>query len=142
MPEPNSTIVPGGIDLPTSQKDITPIHGHTPTTGGEIIWNNVQLVALLNSYIAHLNSNIEPSVKRDGDEEGKAHIPYIKVPPAPTRGFNSHHHTSEFDGGFIFGGSLHDHRGNANGGFAYAVFHAGTNLPSLSYEKEEVIPLT
>jgi hypothetical protein len=141
MPEPEDKVVPGGADLPVGARDIDPMHFHTPRTGGEIVWNNVQLAHMLNSYIAYLNSQVHGSIKKEGESEGKAHIPFVKVPPNPTIGFNTHGHTSEFDGGFIFGASLHDHRDNANGGFAYAVYHPGTNLPKLAYEREEVQPI-
>jgi len=28
---------------------------------------------------------------------------------------------------------IHDHRDNENGGFAYGVFHPGTNLPAMPF---------
>lgn len=127
--------VPGLVDLPNDKKQLA-FHFHTPRTGGEIIWNNIQLIAAINSHVDQLNKAVNPQIKHSTD--GQRHVPYIKVPANPTIGFNQHHHTSEYDGGFIFGGNLHDHRDNANGGFAYAVYHPGTQLPKLAYEKEEV----
>ena len=53
----------------------------------------------------------------------------LPVPLMPTEGYNTHGHTSQFDGGWIPGAGPHDHRDNFNGGFAFAIFHPGTRLP-------------
>lgn len=112
-------------------------HWHSPTSGGELVWNNVQWVNRINAIIREINKTIDERFFGvfNGDKD---HIPYLEVPINPTHGYNEHHHTSFADGGLIFGGGLHDHRSTANGGFAYAVYHPGTSLPSMAYEKEEV----
>lgn len=133
-----ANIVPGFVELPNETKQL-PMHFHTPRTGGELIWNNIQLISVLNSHIATLNKAVPPQIKYETDTIN--HIPYVTTPANPTIGFNTHHHTSEFDGGTVFGAGLHDHRDNANGGFSYCVYHPGTGLPKLAYEKEEVQPL-
>jgi len=114
-------------------------HWHEPFSGGELVWNNVQLVERLNSWIRERERSIIENLR--DDDESLTHMPFLAVPPNPTVSFNVHHHTSEFDGGFVFGGSLHDHRDNANGGFAYAVYHPGTALPKLAFERLEVTPV-
>lgn len=112
------------------------IHGHTPSSGGKICWNDLQLVNMYNSIIRQVNKAVhELLAVADGTVD---HIPYIASPPNPTQGYNTHHHTSEYDGGLIFGGGLHDHRDMSQAGYAYAVYHPATNLPKLPYEREEV----
>ncbi len=126
-------IVPDKYSFPeTSSRE----HWHTPSSGGEICWNNQQWATRMNAIIKEYNKTIDEKLRLLGGEQD--HIPYISVPPHPTRAYNVHHHTSEFDGGLIFGAGLHDHRSLAEGGFAYAVYHPGTSLPSKAYEIEEV----
>lgn len=133
-PREDGKVVPAYIDFSRVAKSI---HFHTHNTGGEIAWNNLQITNFINSIIRNLNRAV-PEELKDSDPN-KSHIPYLAVPATPTVGFNIHHHTNEFDGGAIFGMGLHDHRDNANGGFAYATYHPGTNLPKLSYEEEVVV---
>lgn len=111
-------------------------HWHSPSTGGELVWNNQQWAIRMNALIKEYNKTISDTLV-DVDSE-KDHIPYIAVPAAPTRGYNIHHHSSQFDGGLIFGAGMHDHRSNAHGGFAYAVYAAATSVPVKAYEVEEV----
>ncbi len=116
----------------TSSKD----HWHTPSTGGEICWNNRQWAIRMNALIKEYNKGVDDGLTSlDGEED---HIPYIAIPDHPTMAFNTHHHTSEYDGGLIFGGGIHDHRSMQDGGFAYSVYHPGHNLPNRAYEREEV----
>ena len=111
-------------------------HWHTPSTGGEICWNDLQFIARINAIIYRMNHTTDRYNKILDD--GSDHIPYLAAPKTPTQGYNTHHHLNEFDGGAIIGAGVHDHRDNAHGGFAYAVYHPGTSLPSLAYEAEEV----
>lgn len=72
-----------------------------------LAWNDIQAIRFYNEYY---NAN-------------------LPVPLVATEGYNQHGHTSDYDGGWIPGRGLHDHRDNNNGGFAFAVFHPGTALP-------------
>jgi len=53
----------------------------------------------------------------------------MAVPLTATEGYHQHGHVGEYDGGYLPGRSNHDHRDNLNGGFAFAVYHPGTDLP-------------
>jgi len=89
-----------------------PYHGHTPKDGSEIIWNNIQQAKLFNAQIEIL--------KRTHETPENLH--YLKVPLLPTVGYNQHYHTSEFDGGYVYGGGLHSHLGNFDGGYCFATY--------------------
>lgn len=106
----NLTIVDGYNFSETSSEE----HWHTPSTGGEICFNNQQWAIRMNSIIKEYNKTIDDGlISLDNDQD---HIPYLAVPANPTLGWNVHHHTSFADGGLIFGGNLHDHRSNAEVG--------------------------
>lgn len=79
-----------------------------------IAWNDVQAI---NYYNEFANSDLK-----------------LTVPTTVTEGYNQHHHTSEYDGGYLPGLGVHDHRDNAHGGFAFAVFHPATAVPQLPWE--------
>lgn len=114
-------------------------HWHTPSSGGEICWNDLQYIARLNASIYQQNHTTDKYNRAlDGELD---HIPYIAASSNPTQGYNVHHHTSEFDGGLVLGGGMHDHRNNTNGGYAYSVYHPGTSLPAMAYEAEEVLSI-
>lgn len=92
------------------------LHGHGP--GNPIVWNNVQEAKVYNAQISALKKTAQ-----DPDNL------FYKVTYAyPTVGYNQHHHTSEFDGGLVYGAGLHAHSGPSDAGFAFAVYHPGTSL--------------
>lgn len=72
-----------------------------------IAWNDAHAIQLRNQY---LNES-------------------MPVPLTATEGYNEHGHTSPYDGGFIPGRGIHDHRDNLNGGFCFSVYAPGTALP-------------
>lgn len=79
-----------------------------------IAWNDVQAINYYNEFSADITN--------------------LVVPDAPTEGYNKHYHTSEYDGGYLPGLGVHDHRDNNHGGFCYAVFHPATAVPQLPWE--------
>lgn len=82
-------------------------HFHDASTNG-IAWNDVMAILMYN--------------EATGEN--------IPVPLVASEGYNQHGHTSPFDGGWIPGMGIHDHRDPVTGcGFAFAVFHPGTGLP-------------
>ena len=84
---------------------------------GQIAWNDVQAAQYKNRYLR------------------KGRDALLKVEASASEGYNQHHHTSEFDGGIIPGVmGNHDHRDNAHGGFAFAVFHPATKVPHAVWE--------
>jgi hypothetical protein len=83
------------------------IHFHDDSQSG-IAWNDVQAIIMHNELT--------------GDD--------LPVPLVASEGYNQHGHTGPFDGGWIPGMGIHDHRDNVTGGgFAFAVYHPGTALP-------------
>jgi hypothetical protein len=89
----------------------TVTHFHDDSTN-QIAWNDIQAILMYNEATA----------------EG------VPVPLVASEGYNQHYHTSDFDGGFIPGMGLHDHRDNVTGcGYTFAVWHPGTNLPQQHY---------
>lgn len=83
------------------------IHFHDNSISG-IAWNDVQAILMYNEATGE---NLE-------------------VPAVASEGYNEHGHTSPFDGGWIPGMGIHDHRDNVTGcGYAFAVYHPGTALP-------------
>ncbi len=82
-------------------------HFHDDSTNG-ISWNDVQAILMHNEL--------------SGED--------LPVPLMATEGYNQHGHTGPYDGGWIPGQGIHDHRDNFHGGFSYAVYHPGTHLPS------------
>ena len=93
------------------------IHFHDGSTS-PVAWNDVQALEFWNEY-----------VKKDSP-------PLLRVPDVASEGYNKHYHTSEFDGGAIPGvGAVHDHRDNAHGGFAFAVYHPSTGIPQMGWEE-------
>jgi hypothetical protein len=86
------------------------IHFHDDSTT-QIAWNDVQAILMYNE---HTGEN-------------------LPVPLMATEAYNVHHHTSEFDGGYIPGMGPHDHRDNFNGGFCFSVYHPGTSLPQMPW---------
>ena len=98
--------------------DSAAIHFHDGSQT-PIAWNDVQAVLYYNQYQARVH------------EAGLR----IKAPEVATEGYNIHRHTSDYDGGVIPGAmGLHDHRDNAHGGFAFAVYHPGTAVPQQPWE--------
>ena len=91
----------------------SPNHSHDGTQS-PIAWNDVQAIRYYNEFSS------------DGL--------YLTLPTVPTEGYNKHYHTSEYDGGFLPGLGIHDHRDNAHGGFAFCVFHPATAVPQLPWE--------
>ncbi len=87
---------------------LSAIHFHDASSS-PIAWNDVQAILYANEKL-HLN---------------------LPVPLTATEGNNQHYHSSPYDGGYI-GVIPHSHQGNlpGQGGFAFAVFHPGTALPS------------
>ena len=82
-----------------------------------IAWNDVQAIRNFNKYILRNTGAL------------------LKVPETATEGYNQHYHTSEFDGGVLPGAKgIHNHLDNVNGGFAFAVFHPGTEVPIAKWE--------
>lgn len=57
----------------------------------------------------------------------------MTVPLTATEGYHQHGHTGPFDAGWLPGRANHDHRDNANGGFCFAVYHSGTDLPQANF---------
>jgi hypothetical protein len=105
---------PNGEMLLTT--DASKIHFHDGSDA-PIAFNDVQAIKSYNDHFLN-----------DGS-------PKMPVPDTPTEGYNQHHHTSEFDGGFIPGAQgIHDHRDNDHGGFAFAVFHPATDVPQAPWE--------
>jgi hypothetical protein len=87
--------------------DRSMIHFHDNSTNG-IAWNDVMAILMYN--------------EATGEN--------IPVPQVASEGYNQHGHTSPFDGGWIPGMGIHDHRDNVTGcGFAFACYHPGTALP-------------
>ena len=86
------------------------IHFHDDSHCG-IAWNDVQAIVMYNEVT--------------GQD--------VPVPLTATEGYNNHFHRSQFDGGFIPGMGPPDHRDNNNGGYCFAIFHPGTNLPQLPW---------
>lgn len=82
------------------------LHFHDDS-GAPIAWNDVQAIMFFNQVY---NADLQ-------------------VPLTATEGYNQHGHSSQYDGGWVPGRGIHDHRDNANGGFAFAVYHPGTSLP-------------
>lgn len=82
------------------------LHFHD-SSASEIAWNDVQAIQMMNALLGY----------------------NIPVPDQASEGFNKHYHTSDYDGGFLPGTGPHDHRDNANGGFAFAIYHPGTAVP-------------
>lgn len=95
----------------TKRINATQIHFHDDSTAS-IAWNDVDAVK---SFNEHTGAN-------------------LPVPLLASQGYSQHHHTSEYDGGFVpVGGGVHDHRDNFNGGFAFACYHPGTSLPQMPW---------
>lgn len=133
MDTPQNLIIPK--DYPFGETAFN-IHAHSPSSGGKICWNNVQLINMWNSIIRQVNKTINEYLgAADG---GIDHIPYIATPENPTQAYNVHHHTSEYDGGLLFSGTIHDHRSMGQCGYAYATYHPATNIPTASYEREQI----
>lgn len=88
------------------QIDHSRLHFHDGSQA-EIAWNDVQAVRQFNEL-----TGLE-----------------LPIPAAATEAYNRHGHTSEYDGGYIPGSGPHDHRDTLHGGFAFAVYHPGTDLP-------------
>jgi hypothetical protein len=82
------------------------LHFHD-ASHGEIAWNDAQAIRMWNAAT--------------GDD--------LPVPMTASEGYNQHGHTGPYDGGWIPGRGIHDHRDNFNGGLSFAVFHPGTGLP-------------
>jgi hypothetical protein len=83
------------------------IHFHDDSQNG-IAWNDVHATIMHNELT--------------GED--------LPVPLVASEGYNQHGHTGPFDGGWIPGQGIHDHRDNVTGGgFAFAVYHPGTSLP-------------
>jgi hypothetical protein len=83
------------------------IHFHDDSTN-QIAWNDVQAIIMHNELT--------------GED--------LSVPLMASEGYNQHGHTGPYDGGWIPGMGIHDHRDNVSGaGFAFAVYHPGTGLP-------------
>jgi len=57
----------------------------------------------------------------------------LPVPATASEGYNAHGHTGPYDGGYLPGRGVHDHRDNYHGGFAFAVWHPGTDLPQQNW---------
>jgi hypothetical protein len=120
------TYTPFGFEINQQMRALLP-HWHSPDTGGELAWNDIDLAKRYNEFIKLLKAA----------KIGGEHIHYLKTPVLPSRGFNKHHHTSFADGGAIFGAGIHTHLGNLDGGYAFAVYHPGTTIPLLPFEVEE-----
>ncbi len=83
------------------------VHFHDGSTN-EIAWNDVQAIIMHNEL--------------SGDD--------LPVPLMASEGSNAHGHTGPYDGGWLPGQGIHDHRDNVTGnGFAFSVYHPGTILP-------------
>jgi hypothetical protein len=83
------------------------IHFHDGSQN-EIAWNDVQAIIMHNEMTSE----------------------DLPIPFVASEGYNNHGHSSEYDGGWIPGMGIHDHRDAVTGGgFAFAVYHPGTGLP-------------
>lgn len=82
------------------------VHFHDDSVNN-IAWNDVQAILMYN--------------EATGEN--------LTVPAIASEGYNEHGHTSPFDGGWIPGMGIHDHRDNVTGcGYAFAIYHPGTAL--------------
>lgn len=90
--------------------DLSKLHFHDDSTA-QIVFNDVQAIKQLNALT--------------GDN--------IPVPLVATEGYNSHGHTSLYDGGAIPGRGVHSHTSNFDGGFAFAILHPGTRQAQSPY---------
>lgn len=107
--------IPQGFPL-TAIPGREPLHGHGP--GNPIVWNNIQLAKIENAQIDALKqTSITPN-----------NLFYKVTRAYPTVGYNQHHHTSEYDGGAVYGAGMHAHSGPSDMGYAFAVYHPGTSL--------------
>jgi hypothetical protein len=95
--------------------DISLLHQHDGSMM-EIAWNDVQAI---------LNEN---RIVRNNE------APLIQVPDEASEGYNQHHHTSQYDGGTIFGMGPHCHTGPRDGNFCFSVFYPSTMAPLMAWE--------
>ena len=141
---------PSGAVVQDMSDDIGFAHGHSPKFGGNLAWNDIQQIAQMNGMIRLMNRRraqliFKPSEYQAyiADEDGQyfpGKLPYISsLDPSgyPQQGYNMHGHKNDFDGGFLAGAGNHDHRGVGYGGFAFAVYHPGTEIPLRSYRIED-----
>ena len=82
------------------------MHFHDDSSS-QIAWNDVQAILLYN----------------------QANNTNLPVPLTASQAYSQHYHSSPYDGGFVPGRGVHDHRDNNNGGLAFACYHPGTSLP-------------
>ena len=91
--------------------ELSKVHFHDSSTS-EIAWNDVQAIALFNAVMGE----------------------NLPVPEVASQSYNKHYHTSEFDGGLAIGLGPHDHRDAVTGGgYAFAVYHPGSAVPSMPW---------
>lgn len=141
---------PSGAMIQNIPQDADMIHSHSPSFGGEIAWNDVQQIAAMNTMIRRANRQLARRVLTitefdeyklaEDDYYFNGKLPYIRtLDPSgyPQQGYNIHTHKNNFDGGYLAGAGNHDHRGAGYGGFAFAVYHPGTEIPLRSYRIED-----
>ena len=85
--------------------DVTKIHFHDGSQV-PIAWNDIDAIRYHNRF---MGTN-------------------MPVPMTASEGYNQHPHDGPFTGGLVPGRANHDHRDANNGGFAFAVYHPGTDL--------------
>lgn len=145
-------IVPSGLieDISPGAQNISP---HIPNWGGEVAWNDIQAIKIINGTIRNQNKEIAAQHRislevleaiygadpgdLDNDQLNvyriaKTLIPYvlpINKDWFPSVGYSQHNHSSEYDAGVVLGIGRHFHIGVGSDNFAFAVYKPPSSVP-------------